>query len=92
MKTKLKIVHANGEYIGYVLENGEVKAQTPPCKDPATTSKLLKDLAESPRSSPWMTRDIITTSKKYEAPSPAPISNMQHTQNVQVRKGCCGRG
>ena len=92
MKHKLKIVHANGEYIGYVLENGEVKAQTPPCKDPSTASKLLTELAATPQSSSKTHKDVVPTTRKYEARPPAPISNMQHTQNVQVRKGCCGRG
>ena len=95
-KYKLKIVQEDGMYVGYALENDEVKAKTAPCKDSVTASRNLSILigrVQSP-SLPTVQHTNRPTSVFKAPSSPAvPISNTAaNAPQPQAPTRCCGRG
>ena len=98
-KYKLKIVEEDGMYVGYALENDEVKAKTAPCRDSVTASRNLSILigrAQAPTlSSVQHTLNNRPTSVfKAPAPSSPPVvaPTAPSPQPQAPRRSCCGRG
>lgn len=93
MKYKLKIVQEDGMYVGYALENDEVKAKTAPCKDSITASRNLTTLINSGNLTPSkpVTRTLRATTMNNPTPAPAPQPQPQPSPSSAPRK-CCGRG
>lgn len=95
MKYKLKIVQEDGMYVGYALENDEVKAKTAPCKDSITASRNLTTLINSGNLTP--SKPVIRTlraagvNNPVLALTPQPQPQPQPSPSSAPRK-CCGRG
>jgi len=92
MKYKLKIVQEDGMYVGYALENDEIKAKTAPCRDSITASRNLSTLISSGNLTPSkpVIRTIRSTAMNNPTPTPQPAPQPQ-PQPSAPRK-CCGRG
>jgi hypothetical protein len=89
-KYKLKIVPENGRYVGYALENDEVKAKTEPCQNSSTASRHLSILIASLDSSPSTNQPKVFSVGSTTRQAPPP-SAPQPQPSAPARK-CCGRG
>ena len=87
-KYKLKIVPENGKFVGYAMENDEVKAKTEPCQNSSVASRNLSILVSSLDSSPTINQPKVfsmgSTTRQTPPSAPAP------QPSAPARK-CCGR-
>jgi hypothetical protein len=93
MKYKLKIVQEDGMYVGYALENDEVKAKTAPCKDSITASRNLTTLINSGNLTPSkpVSRTFKAIAMNHSTPASTPQPQPQPPPSSAPRR-CCGRG